>query len=92
MVLHIIGIIVLGLIVGLIARLIVPGRQPMGWIATALLGIVGAYVGGTLGSLVFPPHKFTITPPINHSFLGALVGAVLLLLVYKFATSRTRTL
>lgn len=92
MVLHIIGIIVLGLIVGLIARLIVPGRQPMGWIATALLGIVGAYVGGTLGSLVFPPHKFTITPPINHSFLGALVGAVLLLLIYKFATSRTRTL
>jgi uncharacterized membrane protein YeaQ/YmgE (transglycosylase-associated protein family) len=90
--LHIIGMIVLGLIVGLIARLIVPGRQPMGWIATALLGIVGAYVGGTLGSVVFPPHKFTITPPINHSFLGALVGAVLLLLIYKFATSRTRTL
>ncbi|WP_205872999.1 GlsB/YeaQ/YmgE family stress response membrane protein [Mycobacterium camsae] len=92
MVLHIIGMIVLGLIVGLIARLIVPGRQPMGWIATALLGIVGAYVGGTLGSVVFPPHQFTITPPINHSFLGALVGAVLLLLIYKFATSRTRTL
>jgi uncharacterized membrane protein YeaQ/YmgE (transglycosylase-associated protein family) len=92
MVLHIIGMIVLGLIVGLIARLVVPGRQPMGWIATALLGIVGAYVGGTLGSVVFPPHKFTITPPINHSFLGALVGAVLLLLIYKFATSRTRTL
>lgn len=92
MVLHILGMIVLGLIVGLIARLIVPGRQPMGWIATALLGIVGAYVGGTLGSVVFPPHKFTITPPINHSFLGALVGAVLLLLIYKFAISRTRTL
>ncbi len=92
MILHIIGMIVLGLIVGLIARLIVPGRQPISWIATALLGIVGAYVGGTLGSVVFPPHQFTITPPINHSFLGALVGAVLLLLIYKFATSRTRTL
>jgi uncharacterized membrane protein YeaQ/YmgE (transglycosylase-associated protein family) len=92
MILHIIGMIVLGLIVGLIARLIVPGRQPMGWIATALLGIVGAYVGGTLGSVVFPPHKFTITPPINHSFLGALVGAVLLLVIYKAVTSRTRTL
>ena len=92
MVLHIIWMIVLGLIVGLIARLIVPGRQPMGWIATALLGIVGAYVGGTLGSLVFPPHQFTITPPINHSFLGALVGAVILLLIFKAVTSRTRTL
>ena len=93
MILHIIWLIVIGLVVGLIARLIVPGRQPMGWIATALLGIAGAYVGGTLGSVVFPPHQFTITPPINHSFLGALVGAVILLVIYKLVTSlRTRTL
>ena len=92
MVLHIIWLIILGLIVGLIARLIVPGRQAMGWIATAVLGIVGAYVGGTLGSVVFPPHHFTITPPIKHSFLGALVGAVILLWIYKLFTSRTRTL
>jgi uncharacterized membrane protein YeaQ/YmgE (transglycosylase-associated protein family) len=91
-VLHIIWMIVLGLIVGLVARLIVPGRQPLGWIATAVLGIVGAYVGGTLGSVVFPPHLFTITPPIKHSFLGALVGAVILLVIYKLVTSRTRTL
>jgi len=91
-VLHIIWMIVLGLIVGLIARLIVPGKQPMGWVATALLGIVGSYVGGTLGSVIFPPHKFTVTPPIQHSFLGALVGAVILLVIYKVATSRTRTL
>jgi uncharacterized membrane protein YeaQ/YmgE (transglycosylase-associated protein family) len=89
---HVIWMIILGLIVGLIARAIVPGKQPMGWIATALLGIVGGYVGGTLGSVVFPPHKFTITPPINHSFWGALVGAVILLLIYKAVTSRTRTL
>ncbi|OBA79054.1 hypothetical protein A9W99_21390 [Mycobacterium sp. 1164966.3] len=92
MVWHVIWMIVLGLIVGLIARAIVPGRQSMGWIATALLGIVGGYVGGTLGSVVFPPHKFTITPPIHHSFWGALVGAVILLLIYKAVTSRTRTL
>jgi len=91
-VLHIIWMIILGLVVGLIARFIVPGKQPMGWIATALLGIVGAYVGGTLGSVVFPPHQFTITPPIEHSFLGALVGAVILLLIYKLVASRTRTL
>ncbi|WP_025737118.1 GlsB/YeaQ/YmgE family stress response membrane protein [Mycobacterium genavense] len=92
MVMHIIWLIVLGLIVGLVARLLVPGKQPMGWVATALLGIVGSYVGGTLGSVVFPPHHFTITPPINHAFLGGLVGAVILLLIYKFATSRTKTL
>jgi uncharacterized membrane protein YeaQ/YmgE (transglycosylase-associated protein family) len=91
-VLHIIGLIVLGLIVGFVARLLVPGKQPMGWVATALLGIVGAYVGGTLGSIVFPPHQFDIHPPIQHSFLGALVGAVILLWIYKVATSRTKTL
>jgi uncharacterized membrane protein YeaQ/YmgE (transglycosylase-associated protein family) len=86
---HIIWLIILGLIVGLVARLIVPGRQPLGVIATALLGIVGAYVGGTLGSVVFAPHQFTITPPIKHSFLGALVGAVILLLIYQLVRTRT---
>jgi uncharacterized membrane protein YeaQ/YmgE (transglycosylase-associated protein family) len=91
-VLHIIWLIILGLVVGLIARAVVPGRQPMGWIATAVLGIVGAYVGGTLGSVVFPPHQFDIHPPIQHSFLGALVGAVLLLWIFKLVTSRTRSL
>jgi uncharacterized membrane protein YeaQ/YmgE (transglycosylase-associated protein family) len=91
-VLHIIWLIILGLIVGLVARLLVPGKQPMGWVATALLGIVGSYVGGTLGSIVFPPHQFDIHPPIQHSFLGALVGAVILLWIYKVATSRTKTL
>jgi uncharacterized membrane protein YeaQ/YmgE (transglycosylase-associated protein family) len=89
-VLHVIWMLVLGLIVGLVARFVVPGSQPLGLIATAILGIVGAYVGGTLGSVVFPPHVFTITPPIKHSFLGALVGAVILLLIYKAVRSRAR--
>jgi uncharacterized membrane protein YeaQ/YmgE (transglycosylase-associated protein family) len=88
-VLHIIWMIILGLIVGFIARLIVPGRQKMGLIATAVLGIVGGWVGGTLGSLVFYPHHFDLTPPIKHSFLGALVGAVILLVVYGFVVART---
>ena len=92
MVWNIIWMIILGLIVGWIARLIVrgPGRQNLGWIATAVLGIAGGYVGGTLGSVVFPPHHFTITPPVAHSFLGALVGAVILLVIYNFFVSRSR--
>ena len=89
MIWHIIGMIILGLIVGWIARLIVPGKHRMGWIATAVLGILGGYVGGTLGSVVFAPHQFTITPPIKHSFLGALVGAVILLWIYVFVAKRT---
>lgn len=88
MVWNIISMIVLGLIVGAVARFVVPGKQPLGIIATALLGIVGAYVGGTLGSLVFEPHQFDIHPPVQHSFLGALVGAVILLLIYNFARTR----
>jgi len=55
-----------------------------------VLGILGAYVGGTLGSVIFE-HHFPITPPIKHSFLGALVGAVILLLVYRLVAGRTRT-
>jgi uncharacterized membrane protein YeaQ/YmgE (transglycosylase-associated protein family) len=90
-ILHIIWMIVIGLVVGAIARLLVPGRQPMGWIATAVLGIVGAYVGGTLGSLIFE-HHFTITPPIKHSFLGALVGAIILLLIYRAVAGRSSRL
>jgi uncharacterized membrane protein YeaQ/YmgE (transglycosylase-associated protein family) len=61
-----------------------------GYTATAVLGIGGAYVGGTLGSVIFE-HHFTITPPIKHSFLGALVGAVVLLLIYRLVAGRSRT-
>ena len=89
MVWHIIWMIVLGLIVGWIARFILPGRQKMGWIATAVLGIVGGWVGGTLGSLVFAPHQFTLTPPVKHSFWGALVGAMILLWIYNLVRTRT---
>lgn len=90
MIWHIIWMLIIGLVVGAIARLIVPGRHNLGIIATALLGIVGAYVGGTLGSLVFYPHQFEITPPIKHSFLGALVGAVIVLFIYRAVKSRSR--
>ncbi|MGH3969677.1 MAG: GlsB/YeaQ/YmgE family stress response membrane protein [Mycobacterium sp.] len=90
MVWHIIWIIIIGLIVGAVARFLVPGKQPMGLIATAVLGIVGAFLGGTLGSLIFEPHEFNVRTPVEHTFLGALIGAVILLLIYKFVTARTR--
>ncbi|WP_306365146.1 GlsB/YeaQ/YmgE family stress response membrane protein [Nocardia sp. CC227C] len=84
----IIVMIIIGLIAGAIARLLVPGKEDMGWIATILLGIAGGYVGGTLGSLVFAPHEFDFRPPVEHSFIGAIIGAVILLVAYKFIRAR----
>lgn len=84
----IIAMIVIGLIAGAIARLLVPGKEDFGWIMTIVLGIVGGYVGGTLGSMVFAPHKFSVHPPIEHTFLGAIVGAVIILIIYKFVRAR----
>ena len=80
---HIIGMIIIGLLAGAVARLLVPGKENMNWIGTIILGVLGGYVGGTLSSLLFAPHKFDLRPPIEHSFLGAIVGAVILLLIYR---------
>ena len=85
---NIIWMILMGLLVGWIAKMVVPGSANLGWIQTALLGIAGSYVGGTLGSVVFSPHQLDFTPPIKHAFLGALVGAIVLLLIYRTLTRR----
>ena len=80
--------IVLGLIAGLIARALYPGKQPGGVIITILLGIAGALLGGWIGSL------FTNTQGAELSFMGvvwAVIGAVILLWVYSLATRRKRT-
>ncbi|MBL1074544.1 GlsB/YeaQ/YmgE family stress response membrane protein [Nocardia sp. 2] len=84
----IIVMIIIGLIAGAIARLLVPGKDDMGWIATIVLGIVGGYVGGTLGSLVFAPHKFDFRPPVEHTFIGAIIGAIIVLLIYRFVRTK----
>lgn len=75
---------IIGLIVGFLARLIVPGRDPMGILGTALLGIVGSFVGGLLASLLFA-HTLVLQPS---GFLGSLIGAVIALLVYRASYHR----
>ena len=66
----IITMIVIGLVAGLIARAIVPGRQSMGALATMLLGIVGSFVGGLLGSLFSSDGNLmdpaALGPPLVH--------------------------
>lgn len=88
MIMNIIVMVLIGLVSGWVAKMVVPGSAHMGWVSTALLGIAGGWVGGTLGSVVFSPHQFELTPPIKHSFLGAVVGAVILLLVYRAMSKR----
>jgi uncharacterized membrane protein YeaQ/YmgE (transglycosylase-associated protein family) len=82
----ILGWILFGLVVGIIAKLLMPGRDPGGIIITILLGIAGAVVGGWLGR-VFGFYG----PGEPAGFIMALVGAVLLLWIYRLATRRSTT-
>jgi len=70
---------IFGLIVGAIARLLVPGRQSMSIVATILLGIIGSFIGGFLGSLLFG-GEITLRNPAG--WIGGIVGAVIALLLF----------
>jgi uncharacterized membrane protein YeaQ/YmgE (transglycosylase-associated protein family) len=80
----ILGWIILGLIAGAIAKLILPGRQGGGWIITLILGIVGALLGGFLGSVLFnaPLQDFFSI----QTWLLAIGGSIVVLLIYGLAT------
>jgi uncharacterized membrane protein YeaQ/YmgE (transglycosylase-associated protein family) len=87
----IIWTIIVGLIVGLIGRFLVPGRDPMGWIATILLGIGGAIVGSLIGSLLDGEEGVSIDV-VNTGVWGwvlSILGAVILILIYRQMKSRT---
>ena len=73
-----------GLIVGLVARLLVPGRQNMGLLLTIALGIVGAFVGGFLYTLVMgaPSEPFSLTGDAWHGWAVSILGAVVVIWVY----------
>jgi uncharacterized membrane protein YeaQ/YmgE (transglycosylase-associated protein family) len=71
--------LVFGLIVGAIARFLVPGRQDMGWFATILLGILGSVAGGLISWAIFGTPQGTINAA---GWLMSIVGAILLVLIY----------
>jgi uncharacterized membrane protein YeaQ/YmgE (transglycosylase-associated protein family) len=84
----IVGLLVIGLIAGFIARALVPGRQSMSVFQTLLLGVVGSFVGGFLGRLLFGSGDGFIQPS---SWIGSIIGAVLVLLVYLQIKRRSGT-
>jgi uncharacterized membrane protein YeaQ/YmgE (transglycosylase-associated protein family) len=85
----IIGWLVFGLIVGALARLIMPGRDPMGCFMTALLGIGGSILGGIVGNLLFKPdpHRGYFKP--HAGWILSIIGALLLLWIYRMMSRRT---
>lgn len=92
--LSIIGWIVFGLIAGLIAKAVMPGRDPGGTIVTILLGIAGAFVGGLIGQALFGYGRADgagdiSSPGFLMSLVLSVVGAIALLAIYRLATGRS---
>jgi len=75
--------ILFGLVVGIIAKLLMPGRDPGGFIVTILLGIAGSLLGGFIGRAMgfYGPNQ-------GASWMMSIVGAILLLVLYRFAVRR----
>ena len=85
----ILTIIVVGAIAGFVARLLVPGRQDMSVLATIVLGIVGSFIGGFLGYLIF--HKDAQDGFFQPSgLIGSIIGAIIALLVYRAVSGRNK--
>jgi uncharacterized membrane protein YeaQ/YmgE (transglycosylase-associated protein family) len=82
---HFIGLILFGLVVGIIAKLLMPGRDPGGFIITILLGIAGSLLGGWVGRMMgfYGPNE-------GAGFFMALLGSIVLLALYRL-TMRGRT-
>src|SRR2546428_13696749 len=90
---HIIGFIIFGLVIGLLARAIYPGRQAMGWLSTAILGMIGSLVGGLIGHALFGSNtqadrSWGFTPGGG---ISSLIGAIIGLCAHMVLAGRPRT-
>ncbi len=82
-------LLVVGFLAGALARLLVPGPDPMSLAATWLLGVLGSFVGGFLGYLIFGAD-IEDGPVQVAGVIGSIIGAVILLLIYRAVSRRTR--
>lgn len=80
-ILHLIWSVIIGFIVGLLARALLPGADTMGLLATTIVGIVGSIVGGLIGRLIKKPEPGAAFHPAG--FLMSIVGAVVVLLLWR---------
>jgi uncharacterized membrane protein YeaQ/YmgE (transglycosylase-associated protein family) len=72
---------VIGFVVGLIARALLPGADQMGLLGTTIVGILGSFVGGYIGSLIKKPAEGAKFNPAG--FIMSIVGAIILLLIWR---------
>ena len=79
----VIGWIVFGLIVGVVGKLLMPGKDPGGFLATVAIGIIGALFGGMLGRMI---GMYGQDDPVG--FVMAVIGAILFLWLYRVITRR----
>ena len=79
--------LIVGLVVGAIARFLMPGRDPMGILATMILGIVGSLIGGAISSFIWRQD----TGFHAGGFIMSLLGAILVLWFWRMIRSRTTT-
>jgi uncharacterized membrane protein YeaQ/YmgE (transglycosylase-associated protein family) len=83
---HFLWMLIIGLVIGAIAKFIMPGKDPGGIIVTMLIGIVGALIAGFLGRAVGWYHEGEAA-----GFIASIVGAILLLIVYRMIVGRRIT-
>ena len=82
-----IGALIVGLIVGVLARLLLPGKEafpdgPLGWLLTAILGIVGALVGGVIARSLWADDNYAA------GWIMSIIGAIILLLIVRMIFGR----
>jgi uncharacterized membrane protein YeaQ/YmgE (transglycosylase-associated protein family) len=83
----IIAFIILGLLAGAIAKALMPGDDPGGFIITALIGVVGALLGGFLAGALFDADPMDEFFDVS-TWLTAIVGSIILLMIYRLFTGR----
>ena len=81
---NLIWTLIIGLIVGAVAKLLMPGKDPGGFIITILLGITGAFLAGFLGRAL---HWYAAGEPAG--FIASVIGAIILLIIYRMIKGKT---